>query len=147
MKLFVYYSNSGNGDYVANIMKDKGFDILKIEPVKDLPKNFYLKILVGGFSALIKEKPKLKNNLSVLNNYSEIYVGTPVWNNRISCPINTVIDVLKNKKFNLICYSGSGKSKGVVDQLKNYKVETIISLTEPLKYKEEAKVVLDKYIK
>ena len=30
-KLFVYYSNSGNGDYVASIMQSKGFNTLKIE--------------------------------------------------------------------------------------------------------------------
>lgn len=145
-RLFVYYSDSGNGDYVASIMQNKGFEIMKIKPKKELPESYFLKILVGGFKAMLKGKEPIENNLSVLKNYSEIYVGTPIWNYRISTPINTVIDELKNTNFSIICYSGSGKVKKVVKQLKNYRVENIISLVEPLKHKEDAVKILNKYV-
>ena len=29
-KLFIYYSLSGNGDYVADYLKNKNYDIIKI---------------------------------------------------------------------------------------------------------------------
>ena len=145
-KLFVYYSNSGNGDYVASIMQSKGFNTLKIEMEKELPQSFFFKILVGGFSAMINEKAKVKNDLSILKNYDVIYVGTPIWNGKVSSPINTVMETLKTTKFNLICYSGSGKIKRLMRQIKNYNIENVISLIEPSKNKNDTIKILDKYI-
>lgn len=149
-RLFIYYSNTGNGDYVANILKSKGFTILKIEPEKDLPKNNVLKILSGGFSAMIEDKPKLKNDiismLNVVRAHNEIYIGTPVWNGRVAPPINTVMEELKHKKFSIICYSKSGKIKKLIRQVKKYHVENIISLVEPLKNNEDAYEILNKQL-
>ncbi len=145
-RLFVYYSETGNGDYVASIMQSKGFELMKIKPVKPLPESFFLKTLVGGFAAMIGEKAPVENNLSVLRSYDEVYVGTPVWNHRISTPINTVIEALDQKKFSIICYSGSGKAKRIAKQLNNKRVENIISLVEPLKNKEDTINILNKYV-
>lgn len=145
-RLFVYYSNSGNGDYVASIMREKGFNTLKIELEHELPQSFFFKIIVGGFKSMIKEKPKIKNDLTILKNYNEIYVGTPIWNKRVSAPINTVLESLKTTNFNLICYSGSGNIKKIVKEVKDYKIENIISLIEPLKNKEDTIKILNKYI-
>ena len=47
-KVFVYYSESGNGEYVASIMQNKGFEIIKIKPKKSLPESFFLKIENDG---------------------------------------------------------------------------------------------------
>ena len=145
-RLFVYYSNSGNGDYVASIMQEKGFNTLKIEMEKELPQSFFFKILTGGFMAMINNKAKVKNDLSIIKNYDEIYVGTPIWNGKVSSPINTVLEELKTTKFNLICYSGSGKIKRLVRQVKDYNIENIISLIEPLKNKQDTIKILEKYI-
>ena len=145
-RIFVYYSNSGNGDYVASIMQEKGFNTLKIEMEKELPQSFFFKILTGGFMAMINNKAKVKNDLSIIKNYDEIYVGTPIWNGKVSSPINTVLEELKTTKFNLICYSGSGKIKRLVHQVKDYNIENIISLIEPLKNKQDTIKILEKYI-
>ena len=40
-KLFIYYSNTGNGDVVANYLAENGYDIRKITPKKNLPKAFF----------------------------------------------------------------------------------------------------------
>jgi len=145
-RLFVYYSDSGNGDYVASIMQSKGFEIMKIQPKKELPESYFLKVLVGGFSAMINEKAPVENNLNVLRSYSEVYVGTPIWNKRIAPPINTVIDFLESKEFSIICYSSSGKVKKVVKQLKNKRVLNIISLVDPIKNKQDTINILNKYV-
>ena len=39
MKLFIYYSNSGNGDVVASKMHDLGYDIRKVLTNYKLSKN------------------------------------------------------------------------------------------------------------
>ena len=149
-RLFIYYSNTGNGDYVANILKSKGFTTLKVEPVEELPKLYIFKLLVGGFSAFVNDKPKLKNDiismLNVVRAHNEIYIGTPVWNGRVCPPINTVMEELKHKKFSIICYSKSGKIKKLIKQVKKYNVENIISLVEPLKNNEDAYEILNKQL-
>ena len=140
-KIFIYYSHTGNGDLVASILKQKGFEIIEIEPKKDIPTNRFLSILVGGFLAMRHKRMPLKEIPTIDANY-DIYIGTPIWNGSISCPINTIIDSLKEREFSLICYSGSGKNPKVSVQLKDYKVKKIISLKEPTMYENECKKIL-----
>ena len=40
-KIFIYYSLSGNGDAVADNLKEKGFDVRKVEPARIPPKKFF----------------------------------------------------------------------------------------------------------
>ena len=49
MKLFIYYSNTGNGDAIAEFLKQKGVETRKILPVRDLPESFLPKMMVGGY--------------------------------------------------------------------------------------------------
>ena len=44
-RLFIYYSQSGNGDLVAETLSAKGYDIRKVLPLKKPPKAFFLQIL------------------------------------------------------------------------------------------------------
>ena len=110
MKLFIYYSFSGNGDIVANKMKDNGYDIRKVEVKNKLPKILFFQLMVGGFKALIKYKEKLIDFDSDISNYDEIVIGSPIWYDRVSSPIVTVLNKLdlSNKKLSFILYSGSG---------------------------------------
>ena len=135
-KAFIYYSHSGNGDFIADVLKKEGFDIVKVTPKKDIPKNRILSIIVGGYLAMRNYKSALNEDLNI-KKYDEIYLGTPIWNDRISSPINSVLERLSDSKFNIIYYSGSGKSDRIKEQLKEYKVGKLISIKEPLKYKEE----------
>ena len=38
MKYFIYYSASGNGDFIAEKLKEKGYEPLKVEMVKPIKK-------------------------------------------------------------------------------------------------------------
>ena len=60
-KLFIYYSLSGNGDIIADYLKDKNYEIRKIEAKKGLPNNMFLRILTGGFLAGINHKTPIKD--------------------------------------------------------------------------------------
>lgn len=141
-RLFIYYSHSGNGDIVAESLKEKGFDIRKVIPKKDIPKNFVLSILVGGFKASINYRDKLKEFNYNISDYDEIYIGSPIWNARLSSPINTVIDNLEVEKrpLTFVLYSGSGTSpKATVKIKEKFPDAKIIDLKEPKKNKEELK--------
>lgn len=135
-KIFIYYSLSGNGDAVAKYLKDKNTDIRKVETTKPLPNNMVLRIMAGGFLAGINHKDKLINFDNNISNYDEIIIGSPIWNGRLSCPINTALDLLnlKDKKLVFILYSGSGEASKTDKKLKKiYPSANIIHLKEPKK--------------
>ena len=133
-KLFIYYSNSGNGDVVASKMKDLGYDIRKVSTNYKLSKNLFLACMKGGFHAAIGKKAKLNNYNNDVNNYDEVAIGSPIWNGRFSCPINTVLKNtnLENKLLTFILYSGSGEAKKAYQKiLKKYPNAKIIILKQP----------------
>lgn len=143
-KIFIYYSLTGNGDIVGDYLKKKNIDIRKVETSEELSKNKILKILQGGFLAGINHKSKLKDFDDDIDKYKEVIIGSPIWNGRLSCPINTVLDKLdlKNKKVTFILYSGSGKAPKTDTKIKElYKEINIIHIKEPKKNN------LDKYLK
>ncbi len=138
-KLFIYYSLSGNGDLVADYLKNKNIDIRKVNTTETLPKSMVLRILSGGFKAMINYKDKLSNFDNDISKYDEVIIGSPVWNSRLSSPINSVLDMidLNNKKITFILYSGSGKALKAHELInKKYKAK-IIDLKEPLRNHDE----------
>lgn len=139
MKLFIYYSLSGNGDIIADKMKELGYDLRKVN-AKSLKKNNFWNIFKGGFLAGIGAKAKLIDYNNDISNYDEICIGSPIWNGNFSCPINTVLAKtnLDNKNIRFILYSGSGEAKKAIKKInKNYPNAQIIVLKEPKKYNEE----------
>jgi flavodoxin len=144
-KIFIYYSLSGNGEVVADYLKTKKIDIRKVKTSEELPKNNILRILAGGFLAGINHKDKLIDFDNNIEKYGEVIIGSPIWNGKLSCPINTVLDVinLKDKKLTFILYSGSGKAPKTEKKLKEkYKDIKIINIKEPKK--NDFKEILNK---
>ena len=138
-KLFIYYSFSGNGDVVAEYLSKK-VDVYKVVPKKPLSNNKFLGILAGGFKALINYKDKLNNFDSNIDDYDEVVIGSPIWNARLSSPINTVLNELnlKDKKLSFILYSGSGTSPKATELIKkNWPEAYIVDLKNPKKNKDE----------
>ena len=141
-KIFIYYSLTGNGDEVASCLKSKGYDIRKIITKEPLPNNYIFRILAGGYKAMINYEDKLLDFNQDISEYDEVIVGSPIWNSRLSSPINTVLNILdlKNKNITFILYSGSGKSPKATERLKKeYPNSKIIDLKEPRINKEELK--------
>lgn len=144
-KLFIYYSLGGNGDIIADVLNRNGYDIKKVMPKKKLKNNFF-GIFKGGFYAGINKKFKLVDYDNNVSNYDEIIIGSPIWNSKLSCPINTVLDVtdLSNKKIKFILYSGSGKAPKALELInKKYKNASVVILKEPKKNEEELKKLED----
>lgn len=141
-KLLIYYSLSGNGDLVAEQLRKEGFCVRKVEPKKAIPKKFFWQIMAGGFAAGIGKKEPLKAYDPDVRDFDEIVIGSPVWNGRLSCPINTVLDKtdLKGKKLTFVLYSGSGDAPKAVQKIQSlYPDAGIVHLKEPKKYPDELK--------
>lgn len=136
--LFIYYSYTGNGDLVAERFREKGADVRKVTPKKSLPKSFFLGMLTGGFLAAIKHKDPLLEWDTSLEGYDQVIVGSPVWNGRISSPINTVLDALKWQDLSFVLYAGGGAAPKAVERLeKEFAFAKVLVLKEPKKYPEE----------
>lgn len=141
-KLFLYYSNTGNGDVVAEVFKKKGYDIRKFDTVKKLPKSFFWAMMVGGFQAGAKKKAKLLPFDQDISSYEEVVIGSPIWNGRFTPALNGLLDVLdlSTSKLSFVFYSGSGEGKKAVERLqKEFPNASYIFLQEPKKYPEQLK--------
>lgn len=139
-KIFIYYSLTGNGNLVADLLSKKDIEIRRVFPKRSLPKNFTLRIMIGGFKASIKYKDRLKNFDSDISNFDEVIIGSPIWNKELSSPINKVLSLLdlSNKKVIFVLYSGSGEAQNAKELIKNkYPKSKIIVLKEPLKNPEK----------
>lgn len=139
-KIFIYYSLSGNGDLVNEYLTKKGYESKKIEVKNKLPKNYFLSIVIGGYKAMSNYKETITNFDIDIDNYDEIVIGSPIWNDRLSSPISTLLNEinLENKKLKFILYSGSGKEKHASEFIKTkYSNAKIVELKEPKKYSEE----------
>ena len=133
-KLFIYYSLTGNGDFVASYLLDKGFEVRKVIEKAKAPKIFFFRVLAGGFRAGVGAKGKLIDYDSNVEEYDEIVIGSPVWNGRFPPAINSVLEKTKldDKKVTFVFYSGSGdmpKAKKKIDKL--FKDAPIIVMKEP----------------
>ena len=145
-RIFIYYSLTGNGDKVANELMTKGIDIRKVITKSKPPKTMFGSIMKGGFLAGINYKSKLVDFNNDISSYDEVIIGTPIWNSRFSCPINTVLSKLdlSNKKLTFILYSASGKdNKAMIKINKLYPEAKIINLCEPNKHEEEMKEIIN----
>lgn len=144
----IYYSMSGNTDYVAKSISEKiDADLIRIEPKKEYPNKGIKKFFWGGKSAVMRETPELENYDFDSNKYDYIIFGTPVWASSFTPPIRTFIkenkDELKDKKVAVFtCYSGGGAEKAL-EKLKQYiginQFEAELILIDPKDRKTEEK--------
>ena len=113
--LIVYYSMSGNTEETAKrIAERKGFDLLRLEPVKAYPTSGFRKFFWGGKSAVMAETPALRPYEFDASRYGRIVFGFPVWAGNVTPPIRTFLrdNDLAGKRFAAFaCQSGSGAEK------------------------------------
>ena len=79
-KLVVFYSLDGNTRLMAeSVASATGADILELKPVKEITRNNFMKIFVGGKQAFTKAEPELLPFDLKPEDYDIIFFGTPVW--------------------------------------------------------------------
>ena len=141
-KYFVYYSATGNGDFLAELLKEAGYEPVKVEMVKPMGKVGFFKILHFGGQAMLNKKAKIQEiNLS-LNNDDQVVIGSPIWNDRLSTPINAVLEKFNFNKetTQFVLYpagEGTNKSKEQIKKLGFVNEPVVISY--PLKKQDKAK--------
>lgn len=139
-KLFLYFSLTGNGDLVADYLKNRGFDIRKVEEKHKPSKIFFFRVLGGGFRAGLNLKGKLINFNNDVSEYDEIVIGSPVWNGRFPPAINSVLAQTNfdNKKVSVVFYSGSGDMPKAYNKvIKLFPEAKVYNLKEPKSHDAE----------
>lgn len=121
----VYYSLSGNTDYVAKKINEViESDLIRLNPIKEYPDKGFKKYYWCGKSAVMKDTPELEKYNFDANKYELIIFGSPVWASRFTPPIRTFINENKDKLVNkklaaFVSYSGGGAEKAL-NGLKDY---------------------------
>lgn len=139
-KIFIYFSHSGNGDFVGEILKNNGYEILKLDTKKRMGKMGFFRMMFYGMRASAGKKEKLLPYSFSKEPYDQIAIGSPIWADRLSTPINTFLceQDLSNKRITFILYSGGGEcKKGMEDIKKKFENAEIINLKMPLLNKEQ----------
>ena len=136
MKYFVYYSATGNGDFIAEYLKEKGYEPVKVETKKPLGKMGIFKMIRYGGKAMMGRKAKIKEVNLELKEDDEVIVGSPIWNDRLSTPINAVLAKFDFNKetTRFILYPAGSEAKKAMKQLnkKGFKNPPIVYIW-PLK--------------
>lgn len=141
MKYFVYYSASGNGDYLASLLKEMGYQIVKVEMVKPIGKVGFWKILKYGGRAMTNKKEKIKDIPLELKEDDVVVIGSPIWNDRLSTPINSLLakfDFNKETTKFILYPAGEGTKKSLKQIEKLEFKQTPLVISYPLKKKEQA---------
>ena len=142
--IIVYYSLTGNTDYVAKIISQKiDADLLKLEVIKSYPNKGFRKYFWCGKSAVMGDVPKLKKY--DFGSYDLIIFGTPVWASNFVPPLRTFIrenkEKLSGKKYAVFtCYSGGGADKAIErlkKELEIEKFESELILIDPFDKKDD----------
>ena len=144
-KYFVYYSASGNGDFIAEQLKEKGYQPVKVEMIKPIKKIGFFSIMKYGFRAGRKKKEKIKELNLELKQDDLVIIGSPIWNDRLSTPINTVLakfDFNKDTTEFILYPAGEGTKKSFLQIEKlGFRKKPIIC-SRPLKKQEQVKEAL-----
>ena len=146
MKYFIYFSASGNGDFLAEQLKAKGFEIIKVELVKPIKKVGFFTILKFGFRAGAQKREKIKELNIEIKEDDQVVVGSPIWNDRLSTPINTVLDVLGLNKetTEFIVYPAGETANKVKNQLKERGfIKEPIIFSHPLKSQDKIEEIIN----
>lgn len=113
--LVVYYSRSGNTETVATeLAKLVNGEIKKIELEKDIS------FIKAGYTSLLEKKGKIKEVDFSINNYDNIFIGSPVWAGKSSTPINTLLsdcDFTGKNVFVFITQGDNRTPKSVYDSI------------------------------
>jgi menaquinone-dependent protoporphyrinogen IX oxidase len=118
-KIFIYFSNSGNGEAVASFLKDHGYDTLRIETQKPLGHIGFFKMMHYGRLATFEKETPIKPITFNENDYDKIVLGSPVWADKLSTPMNAFLAHHPFQKEGLVflLYSGGGSSEKTRKQI------------------------------
>ena len=146
-KYFIYFSLTGNGDFLASELKQYGYTPIKVEMVKKIKKVGFFFILRYGGRATFNKKEKIQPLNIELQEDDVVVIGSPIWGDRLSTPINTVLKQLSLNKdtTRFVLYpAGEDTKKSLQKLAKLGFTQEAIVISNPLKKMEEARELLKK---
>lgn len=153
--LVVFYSLEGNTKFIAeHIAKKVNGDILELKTKKKYHDSGFKKYVWGGKSVVLKERPELLSYDINLDDYNNIFIGTPIWVGTYAPPYNTFLskENISNKNIYLFaCHGGGGANKfykSIKEAIPNNTFKGQIDFYEPLKKdKNDALNKVDSWLK
>ena len=145
MKYFVYFSLSGNGDFLATLLKEKGYELIKLEMLKTPKKIGFFTILRYGGRAMMNKKEKLADIPLFIKDEDEVIIGSPIWNDRLSTPINAILSKVNFNKetTKFLVYPAGEGAKKVFKQVEKLGFKNApVVISNPLKNKEKVSDLL-----
>jgi flavodoxin len=134
--LIIYYSLEGNTRLIADTLaQELDADTLRLEPIKDIKPNGFMKYMRGGKQIVMKETPKLRFVVSLFeremsegqrdlevnpNDYDLIIMGTPVRAFNYVPAFRTFFQdcKIKNKQIALFC-THEGQAAKTLNNMKD----------------------------
>ena len=146
-KFFVYFTLTGNGKFIASTLEEMGYISVQIEMQKEVKKVGFFTILKFGGRAMFGKKEKLKRYFKDFEEDDQIIIGSPIWNDRLSTPILTLLkemDFDKEKTKFILYPAGKGTKKSLKQLKKMGFVQEPIVISNPLKDEELTKELIEK---
>ena len=146
-KYFVYYSATGNGDYLAELLKEASYEPIKVEMVKPMGKVGFFKILHFGGQAMLNKKAKIQEVDLKLKSDDKVVIGSPIWNDRLSTPINALLAKFDFNKetTQFVLYPAGESTKKSFEQIKKLGfINEPVVISYPLKKQEQARELIKK---
>ena len=146
-KYFIYFSATGNGDFLASELKEYGYTPIKVEMVKPIKKVGFWFILKYGGRATFKKKDKIKPVELELKDDDLVVIGSPIWGDHLSTPINMLLTQFSFNKeaTRFVLYpAGEDTKKSLVQIQKLGFIQEAIVISYPLKKMDAAKELLKK---
>jgi flavodoxin len=144
--LVVYYSLEGNTEFVAKeLAAQTDAELIRLEPVKEIPKTGFGKYFFGGKAALTHAFTHLKPIEAQVDAYEAIVLAGPVWAATYPPAIGTFLDEhrFSGKDVYLVATSKSGNAgkffRNLESRLSGNRIRSVLSVTNPLKNQERAK--------
>lgn len=90
--LIAYFSHSGNTRVIAEQIKElTGGDIFEIKPVKDYPSAYQAVVDQAKKEISADFKPQLKSEITNIDTYDMLFIGSPNWWSTIAPPVVTFL--------------------------------------------------------
>lgn len=112
--LVAYYSFEGTTELIAqSIAKITHADLLSVKPINELKSKGFSKYFWGGSQVFMKKMPDLVDYGLNLDEYDNIFIGTPIWAGTYAPPIKTFLKdpALINKKIYFFYTHDGGPGK------------------------------------
>lgn len=121
--LIVYYSRTGNTDFVAKHIHDQvGGDVIRLETIEPYPEQYRATTIQAKKELEADFRPALKNQIDNIAHYDVVFIGSPNWWGTMSMPIRTFLysyDLSGKKVALFITHEGSGLGRSM-DDLKKF---------------------------